>query len=478
MTSKTVYLLFVALAFFAPLALQAESWTPTAQIPGTKVDTNIALAYNSTTKQLFATWNDASSQIPTYSIYSSNSGWSAPFTIDPAATSVGDVSLAADLATGKMMAAWVDIASGLPTYSIYTPNSGWSPGAPILSRPASPAVQNVTLVYKAATQQFFAAWSDQSTNFPTTSIYTAGLWAPPQTLSNTSTSADFVTLGYNSTSQEVFAAWNDSSNSLVPTYSIYTTSWSLENVISPTASVQHLISLAFNQATNQMVAAWTDGTTTDPTYSLYSAGAWSTPLVISTTSEPFDDVLLAYDPIEARLFAAWSDNSNNFYPTYSILKNGLWSTPQTISTSFAVCDNVTLGFNEDVPGMFAAWQESANTLFDWSVFQLQVPPAPVAPQPPRSFSGKITRHNNHFKLKTTWKKSPSSDVVAYEIYGKKKRIKTLARLNFKKLLHPRTYYKEHLKKYTHFLHKKYKIRAVSANGLKSTFIHLKIKTDH
>jgi YVTN family beta-propeller protein len=108
------------------------------------------------------------------------------------------------------------------------------------------------------------------------------------------------------------------------------------------------------------------------------------------------------------------------------------------------------------------------------------PPPPSNPSAPRSFEGKVERKKKGKGiLHTKWKKSLSSDVVTYEIFAFHKRIATIsakARLVFHKHLHSPLLFKWYLpKRYFHRLKEKYKIRAVSSSGLKSKFVHLKVK---
>ncbi len=105
--------------------------------------------------------------------------------------------------------------------------------------------------------------------------------------------------------------------------------------------------------------------------------------------------------------------------------------------------------------------------------QITIPPAPA----PKKFAGELEKkwHKKklHLKLQATWKQV--SGILFYEIYAYKKKIATVKankKLVFKKPLDPRHYYLTHLKKYKHFLTKKYKIRSVDAFGIKSRFVHL------
>lgn len=109
------------------------------------------------------------------------------------------------------------------------------------------------------------------------------------------------------------------------------------------------------------------------------------------------------------------------------------------------------------------------------------PPTPTSTSPakPSKFVGKIkTGNHSKLKLKTKWKPSSSENVSKYKIYEKRKLIATitdLKQLSYLKKVYPRNYYKTHLHHYRKYLHKRYTIRAVNRDGLKSSAVHLKMK---
>lgn len=113
------------------------------------------------------------------------------------------------------------------------------------------------------------------------------------------------------------------------------------------------------------------------------------------------------------------------------------------------------------------------------------PPPPSTVEAPSHFHGRIKRHFHHkkpfFSLHTWWKKSLSSDVISYQVFGDNKllaTIKSAKKLHFKKLLYPKKSFFQGIHDYKKFLHKKYKVRAVSATGAKSSFVYLKVKFKH
>lgn len=104
----------------------------------------------------------------------------------------------------------------------------------------------------------------------------------------------------------------------------------------------------------------------------------------------------------------------------------------------------------------------------------------TAPIRPKKFKGKLffRRHAKKLRACTKWKKSSSSDVVKYQIYAFHHRIATISATHARKHkihLHPHGFDDKKIsKKYSHYLHKKYRIRAVNSFGIKSTFTPLHI----
>jgi YVTN family beta-propeller protein len=100
--------------------------------------------------------------------------------------------------------------------------------------------------------------------------------------------------------------------------------------------------------------------------------------------------------------------------------------------------------------------------------------------PPKTFKGFASRcHKSHkVHLFTKWKGSTSSNIIRYEIFAYHKKIASIkSHKNFKHtiILHPHHDQKKHLSRsYRKFIQKKYRIRAVSSNGTKSNYTHLKV----
>jgi hypothetical protein len=104
--------------------------------------------------------------------------------------------------------------------------------------------------------------------------------------------------------------------------------------------------------------------------------------------------------------------------------------------------------------------------------------SPVAPNAPAKFIGKIKRYSHKKRtLCLHWKNSSSQDIVTYEIFAFKKKIATIlpnAQSKYHQPIYsPFLFCQKIPKKYFHRLHKKYRIRAVSSNGLASAFTLLR-----
>lgn len=112
--------------------------------------------------------------------------------------------------------------------------------------------------------------------------------------------------------------------------------------------------------------------------------------------------------------------------------------------------------------------------------QLNLPPtptpAPLSILPPSQFTGVVTKHHSTYTLTMHWMPSPSTQVVRYELYARDELISLVSATatSFAKKLHPGDLKMPIPHKYKKFLHKKYKIRAVAADGSKSSFVHIVI----
>ena len=112
------------------------------------------------------------------------------------------------------------------------------------------------------------------------------------------------------------------------------------------------------------------------------------------------------------------------------------------------------------------------------------PPDP--PAPPAKVKGIVQKHHpfNKAKLWMQWKKSPSPDVVAYEVLAFSKVLATIPAsgpLKFHKYLHsPFLVHSYFPSRYRRRLRKKYFVRAVNAAGLASTSekMSLKVQEEH
>ena len=99
---------------------------------------------------------------------------------------------------------------------------------------------------------------------------------------------------------------------------------------------------------------------------------------------------------------------------------------------------------------------------------------------PRKFVGhvKIHKEEKKVRLSTKWKKSLSEGVKKYEIFARNKKIATISAKHHREetiRLHPHRIPDHISKKYRQYLHNKYKIRAVGAQGVVSPFTALKVK---
>lgn len=412
---------FIFLSYFFSSICYAE-WTTT---PPQLISQSYTLTYGSvftsfdSTNQIFlATWADGNnSQLPTYSFYSSNTGWSPIATISnsSSAENPGNVFTACNPLTGQFIATWTDLTTFQPIVSVYNSGLGWSPIDPLTTTQAG---FNTYSSFDSATESFLVTWADsQNNDYPTYAFYTPnGGWGTIGTITTLSTAANVYTT-YDPVDNLFLAVWTDIGTGF-PMYSFYESgSWSPVGIISPLADVANDVFSSYNPITGQFIATWSDiNQNLFPFYSIYSNGSWSPIDTITTTTGVTDNVTISCDSISGEFLAVWS-NILNGNPTYSFYQEGLgWTPPEVISPLSLTTSDIFTCFNSSSREFLSVWANSdINFLFDptYSFFTF-------IPLPPLSFNGNILK--NYFLNQTdiihklVWTPPvDTSDIVFYQI---------------------------------------------------------------
>ncbi len=155
------------------------------------------------------------------------------------------------------------------------------------------------------------------------------------------------------------------------------------------------------------------------------------------------------------------------------------TTGPTVSHTYAQGGTYTVGLTvtnsagTSVVQTFTGQTVSNNGSFDNAHFEQVITiQSSSSLKRPHHFRGKIHKHHHHLKLTTEWKRSHSPGKVKYQIFKDNKKIYTTKKLHFKKSLHPKDYYKDHLHDYKKFLDHRYSVRAVNIAGEESPFTRL------
>lgn len=256
------------------------SWTAAATIdgPAIKAKSAISVTYDATNSTVLGTWIDDASSEPTYSVYNGTS-WTiaGPGTISTA-TAATAPSTTYNPTNGTILATWIDSSSNLPTYSVWN-GSIWSDitGSPIPNAVAADDVIT-TNIYNAMNWTILTTWLDKGLNHttPTYSVWNGSSWSSnPQAITG-ATAADDTTvmaMAYNTVKGTVLATWIDNSTSY-PTYSVWNgTSWTPNaGPISGAASTVSLVSSTniYNPSTGTTLVLWISSGSHIPTYSVYT----------------------------------------------------------------------------------------------------------------------------------------------------------------------------------------------------------------
>lgn len=374
---------------------------------------------NSTQGVFLATWADGNNnQYPTYSFYTSDTGWSTINTIaNSGALITSNVITSSDPVSGKFIGSWTDSTTLHPTASVYSPGIGWSAADSITT---SMAAVNTANSFNSTTQQFLITWADTNNNhYPTYSFYTSNAgWSPINTISTASSAANVHT-SFDPTTNQFLAVWVDIGTGF-PMYSFYASgSWSAATPISNLASVDNDVLCTCNPTTGVFIATWADiNQSLFPFYSVYTAGiGWSPIATITTSSGVTDNVTISCDVTTGEYLAAWS-NVVNGNPTYSFYKPVTgWSEPAVISTLSRTGSDIMTCFDIVTGQFLAVWADNSNPdLIFNPTYSFFIDP----PSPPSSFRGAVMY--NRFLTQTDiihrleWKPPVDSTTIAsYQI---------------------------------------------------------------
>lgn len=410
-------------------SIHAAPWSTPATIqtpPTLQAFEDVTLSYNSTSGQILATWQDNTSHLPYYSIYTT--GWSAPQRIPGTSTVKVLIKTASELAAGRFIATWADGSTSLPTYSIFTSGT-WSTAA---SFGTVTALGDVNVSFDSLTSEFLATWTTTAAGNATYySIFNVGSWSTPALIGSSVAVSDVVN-AFDPATPQFLAVWA-TSGSLE--YSIFNGStWTAAAPIP--GSVSSAPFVAFNPSTGQFIATWTSSAI--PISSFFSSGAWSaSPVTISNTFPVLNEVFPSYDSGTGQFNATWVDTRD--HPTFAFYDGTSWTT-SNITTAFLADFNVFSVFDASTDQIFATWTD-ASTLFPTYSFNLAPPTS--APPPPSNFQG--VQKKNNFAIESelfnqlTWVYPiTSSTIVSYKVYRDGVVIAQLPVLQFEYEDHNRT----------------------------------------
>lgn len=165
---------------------------------------------DSTRGVFLAAWaNGNNNQYPTYSFFTTDTGWSAIDIISNSSQAVvtSNICTSCDQQSGKFIATWTDSSTFYPTSSVYTPGTGWGAANPLTT---STAAKNTASSLNSNTGQLLITWADTNNNFPTCAFYTpnVGSWGVPETITTNSRTANVYT-SFDSETNQFLAVLHD-----------------------------------------------------------------------------------------------------------------------------------------------------------------------------------------------------------------------------------------------------------------------------
>ena len=241
---------------------------------------DVRTTFDAGTGNIIAAWSDNNFPFsPFYSTYNSSTNTWAPPQVITLQQVFDDVTLTYDSGSNQVFASWLNNNTGLPSYAILT-SGVWVSGSINLTDAGSAQNKNVLLTYDASNGQVYAAWG--ATN-PLVSVFsnTNPTWSTPVAISILGALSSEVTLGYSTASTQVIAAWMDSG---IPRYAITDktgTTWTEGNISSSLVD-NTAISLAFDSGLNEMFSAWSNASGGSPANPVYSTLLTPSPLVVGS----------------------------------------------------------------------------------------------------------------------------------------------------------------------------------------------------
>lgn len=129
------------------------------------VENNVECCWNPVTGQFIATWVDINlSPNLYYSLYTPGSGWSVSDLLTVESNGLDNLIVSCDSKTGNFLATWSELNSThFPSYSFYTTDSGWGPVGFI---PDGACLNDVITSFDPISGRFMATWPDAGTLGP------------------------------------------------------------------------------------------------------------------------------------------------------------------------------------------------------------------------------------------------------------------------------------------------------------------------
>ncbi len=366
----------------------------------------ISLCYKTGSNELLAAWSDntGTGHFCTYNGIS----WSETF--NPALIA-GAINLCYFPTINKVVAAWVG-AGSLPLYSVYSSGS-WSPAAPIIA--GGPFTGSIALSYNPSVNKIVAVWIAPG-GTGTVAAFDGTTWAQLAPLTAPVASSDF-SMVFDVNTNRTIAIWADAGS--IPNYATYDGTWTTLGAITGAPQTVRPMQLCSNPSNGNLLVSIVDKVTSLPWYALYIGGwvgAGQIPGSSAVNSAPFSQISLTLDTNTQEFLASWKDNATSL-PYYSIYAMSSWkAAPAQIAaaptSSFPV---VPITYDSTAQSTLALWSNVPS----YAVYSSSGP-TPPTPSPVSSFAGE--QKNNNFGLVTelynalTWGPSPSTTIVAYQIY--------------------------------------------------------------
>lgn len=285
---------------------------------------NVQTQYSEDLEEVFATWID-SDNLPNYAIWN-GSFWTTGL-IGNSPTASGDISLVYDTHSKSFMATWIDATSYHPLYSVYVEKLGWNEPLVIDTIPVNATEITVYLTSHPTITEgtIIALWTDTH-NIPVYALWN-GSWSSATAIPG-ATPARIpccYSFAYDEKNKNMLATWVSKRGT--PAYATWKEAWSKADCIfdPQLETISYDIPLTYDPHNRTIIATWIDENSS-PMCAKWNSLSWSEPTSLDQFSA-CSAVATTYNTNTQTTTSIWFDPDGilayTIHPSYPLLSSVL-----------------------------------------------------------------------------------------------------------------------------------------------------------